>query len=137
MKSTHGMRNTRIKLERETFIVAAVMIEVFFYSFARKTGQQKICSGSGCQRVACKWIRLWVKEEKNMLGNILLIWILVSVFVGKREANRMFRMLLGLFIGFWVFRMVAGFGFALLPLIGLIWLGSEVVIPFVKGFLHS
>ena len=72
-----------------------------------------------------------------MLGNILLIWILVSVFVGKREANRMFRMLLGLFIGFWVFRMVAGFGFALLPLIGLIWLGSEVVIPFVKGFLHS
>ena len=72
-----------------------------------------------------------------MLGNIILIWILISVFVGKREANRMFRMLLGLFIGIWVFCLAAGFGFALLPLILLIWLFSEVVIPFAQGFLHT
>ena len=72
-----------------------------------------------------------------MLGNILLIWILISVFVGKREANHMFRVLLGLFIGIWVFRLAVRFGFALLPLILLLWLFSEVVIPFAKGFLHT
>ncbi len=72
-----------------------------------------------------------------MLVNLFVIWFLISVFVGSREANQMFRTVIGFFVAVWAVKMIIGFGIGLLPVILLIALFTHVVLPFVKGFMSS
>ena len=72
-----------------------------------------------------------------MLMNLFIIWVLISVFVGSKEANEFFRGMIGLLVGLWALRVIVRFGIRCLPMIIVIALFSRIVIPFVKGFLSS
>ena len=72
-----------------------------------------------------------------MLMNVILIWVLFSLFFGSREAGKVFRGIIGFFVVMWVIRMVLGFGFTLLPVILVIAVVSKVVVPFMSGFIDS
>ena len=66
-----------------------------------------------------------------MLMNLIVFWILSSMFFGSRETNYMVSRLFGILVFFWIFRLILGFGFGLLPLILLV---SKVIMPFCSGF---
>lgn len=69
-----------------------------------------------------------------MFMNLLVVWLLISVFVGSREANRFARTVFGILAVVWIIKVLVGFGLGLLPLILLIAVFSRVVVPFLKGF---
>ena len=66
-----------------------------------------------------------------MIINLIVFWILMSLFFGSRAAGRAFGFLFGILAFFWVVRLLAGFGLILLPLIVVIVVFSKVVVPFV------
>ena len=68
--------------------------------------------------------------------NLIVFWILMSLFFGSRAAGRAFGFLFGILAFFWVVRLLAGFGLILLPLIVVIVVFSKVVVPFVGTFLR-
>ena len=72
-----------------------------------------------------------------MLMNVFVFWILMSVFAGRREADRVFGAIFAMFVCIWAIRMIVGMSIGLLPLIVLAVLFSRVIRPFVKGFLSS
>ena len=74
------------------------------------------------------------KEVLKMLMNLIVFWILSSIFFGSRETNYIVSRLFGVLAFFWIFRLIIGFGFGLLPLIFLILLISKVIMPFCSGF---
>ena len=71
-----------------------------------------------------------------MIINLIVFWILMSLFFGSRAAGRAFGFLFGILAFFWVVRLLAGFGMILLPLIVVIVVFSKVVVPFVGTFLR-
>ena len=71
-----------------------------------------------------------------MLMNMIVFWILVSLFVGSKTAGRTIRFLFGIIAFFWVFRLLFGFGLILLPLIVVVAVFSKVIVPFVVTFLR-
>ena len=71
-----------------------------------------------------------------MIINLIVFWILMSLFFGSRAAGRAFGFLFGILAFFWVVRLLAGFGLILLPLIVVIVVFSKVVVPFVGTFLR-
>ena len=71
-----------------------------------------------------------------MLMNLFILWILMSLFCGSQAAGRTVRFLLGIVVFFWVVRLLAGFGLALLPVILVIFVFGKVVVPFVGTFLR-
>ena len=52
-----------------------------------------------------------------------------------REANRMLRIVLGIAVFGWAARIILSFGFSMLPIILFVLLLSNVVVPFVRGFV--
>ena len=72
-----------------------------------------------------------------MLMNIFVIWILISVFSGNREAGRTLRTVFGVIAGLWALRWILCFGIGLLPVILLVLLFTNVAAPFLKGFADS
>ncbi len=75
------------------------------------------------------------KGVPDMLMDLFVVWLLISVFIGSYEANRFFRIAFGFLAGMWILRLVLSFGIRLLPLIILAALFSYVIMPFVKGFM--
>ena len=71
-----------------------------------------------------------------MLMNMIVFWILVSLFVGSKTAGRTIRFLFGIIAFFWVFRLLFGFGLILLPLIVVVTVFSKVIVPIVVTFLR-
>ena len=71
-----------------------------------------------------------------MIINLIVFWILMSLFFGSRAAGRAFGFLFGILAFFWVVRLLVGFGLILLPLIVVIVVFSKVVVPFVGTFLR-
>ena len=71
-----------------------------------------------------------------MLMNLLILWILMSLFCGSRAAGSTVRFLFGIVVFFWVVRILASFGLILLPIIMLVLVFSKVVLPFVITFLR-
>ena len=71
-----------------------------------------------------------------MIINLIVFWILMSLFFGSRAAGRAFGFLFGILAFFWVVRLLVGFGLILLPLIVAIVVFSKVVVPFVGTFLR-
>ena len=71
-----------------------------------------------------------------MIINLIVFWILMSLFFGSRAAGRAFGFLFGILAFFWVVRLLAGFGLILLPFIVVIVVFSKVVVPFVGAFLR-
>ena len=69
-----------------------------------------------------------------MLMNLIVFWILSSIFFVSCETNYIVSRLFGVLAFFWIFRLIIGFGFGLLPLIFLILLISKVIMPFCSGF---
>ena len=68
--------------------------------------------------------------------NMIVFWILVSLFVGSKTAGRTIRFLFGIVVFFWVVRILACFGLILLPVVLVIFVFSKVVMPFVTTFLR-
>jgi hypothetical protein len=71
-----------------------------------------------------------------MIMNLIVFWILVSLFFGSRAAGRAMRYVFGIIAFFWMIRLLAGFGLFLLPAIVVIFVFSKVVVPFVGTFLR-
>jgi hypothetical protein len=71
-----------------------------------------------------------------MIMNLIVFWILMSLFFGSRAAGRTFGFLFGVMALIWVIGILAGFGLMLLPLIVVIVIFSKVVVPFVVAFLR-
>ena len=71
-----------------------------------------------------------------MIMNLIVFWILMSLFFGSRAAGRAFGFLFGIMALIWVVGILAGFGLMLLPLIVVIVIFSKVVVPFVVTFLR-
>ena len=71
-----------------------------------------------------------------MIMNLIVFWILVSLFFGSRAAGRAMRYVFGIIAFFWMIRLLAGFGLFLLPVIVVIFVFSKVVVPFVGTFLR-
>ena len=69
-----------------------------------------------------------------MIMNLIVFWILMSLFFGSRAAGRAFGFLFGIMALIWVVGILAGFG--LMPLIVVIVIFSKVVVPFVVAFLR-
>ena len=76
------------------------------------------------------------EEVSTMLMNMIVFWILMSLFCGSQAAGRTVRFLLGIVVFFWVVRILAGFGLILLPVVLVILVFSKVVFPFVVTFLR-
>ncbi len=72
-----------------------------------------------------------------MLKNIIIVWLLIAIFVGTRQANKFFHVAFGFIALGWVIKMIVGFGIKLLPLIIVIAIVTNVVWPFIKGFLDG
>lgn len=70
-----------------------------------------------------------------MLRSMFLLWIFMVLFGYGREANRMLRIVLGIAVFGWAARIILSFGFSMLPIILLVLLLSNVVVPFVRGFV--
>ena len=71
-----------------------------------------------------------------MIMNLIVFWLLASLFFGSKPAGRATRYLFGILVLFWVVRLLAGFGLILLPVIVVIFVFSKVVVPFVGTFLR-
>ena len=71
-----------------------------------------------------------------MIMNLIVFWLLASLFFGSRAAGRATRFLFGILVLFWMLRLLAGFGLALLPVIVAIFVFSKVVVPFAGTFLR-
>ena len=71
-----------------------------------------------------------------MIMNLIVFWLLATLFFGSRDAGRATRYLFGILVLFWVVRLLAGFGLALLPVILVIFVFGKVVVPFVGTFLR-
>ena len=71
-----------------------------------------------------------------MIMNLIIFWILMSLFLGSRAAGNMIRFLFGILAFFWVIGLLAGFGLMLLPLLIVIVIFSKVVVPFTVAFLR-
>ena len=71
-----------------------------------------------------------------MIMNLIVFWILVSLFFGSRAAGRAMRYVFGIIAFFWMIRLLAGVGLFLLPVIVVIFVFSKVVVPFVGTFLR-
>ena len=76
------------------------------------------------------------RRVRTMIMNLIVFWILMSLFFGSRAAGRAFGFLFGILAFFWVVRLLLGFGLILLPLIVVIIVFSKVVVPFVGTFLR-
>ena len=72
----------------------------------------------------------------EMLMNLFVFWILMSLFCNSRTAGRAVRFLFGILVFFWVCRLLFGFGLMLLPVILVIAVISKVIVPFVTAFLR-
>ncbi len=70
-----------------------------------------------------------------MLRSMFLLWIFMVLFGYGREANRMLRIVLGIAVFGWAARIILSFGFSMLPIILFVLLLSNVVVPFVRGFV--
>ena len=71
-----------------------------------------------------------------MLMNLIVFWIVMSLFAGSKAAGRTVRILFGIIAFFWVFRLLLGFGLILLPVIIAVFVFIKVVVPFVGTFLR-
>ena len=71
-----------------------------------------------------------------MLMNLLILWILMSLFCGSRAAGSTVRFLFGIIVFFWVIKLLAGFDLMILPVVLVILVISKVVLPFVTTFLR-
>lgn len=70
-----------------------------------------------------------------MLRSMFLLWIFMVLFGYGREANRMLQIVLGIAVFGWAARIILSFGFSMLPIILFVLLLSNVVVPFVRGFV--
>ena len=77
-----------------------------------------------------------LKEEWEMIVNLIVFWLLMSLFFGSRFAGKATRILIGMLALCWVIRLLAGFGIKLLPILLVIVVISKVVIPFFSTFLR-
>ena len=71
-----------------------------------------------------------------MLVKLFVLWVLMSLFCGSRNAGSAIRFLFGIIVFFWVIRLLFGFGLMLLPLIVVVMVFSKVIAPFVVTFLR-
>ena len=71
-----------------------------------------------------------------MIMNLIIFWILMSLFCGSRTAGSTVRFLFGIIVFFWVIKLLAGFGLMILPVVLVILVISKVVLPFVTTFLR-
>ena len=76
------------------------------------------------------------RKVSDMLMNLFVFWILMSLFCNSRTAGRAVRFLFGILVFFWVCRLLFGFGLMLLPVILVIAVISKVIVPFVTAFLR-
>ena len=72
-----------------------------------------------------------------MLMTMFFIFILISVMDGNRELRKAFYTFMKVVFGFWAFGWIVRCGIGLFPLIILIVLFTEVIQPFLKGFVES
>ena len=72
-----------------------------------------------------------------MLMTLFIVFILVSAMDGNRELRRAFYTFVKVLFGFWAFGWILRCGFGLLPLIIIVTLITQVVFPFLKGFVES
>ncbi len=76
------------------------------------------------------------RRVRDMLTNLLVFWVLASLFFGSRSAGRAVSVLFGFMVFFWVMRILFKFGLMLLPIILVVLVFSKVVVPFVVTFLR-
>ena len=79
-------------------------------------------------------VRTTERKVRKMIMNLIVFWILMSLFFGSRAAGRAFGFLFGIMALIWVVGILAGFG--LMPLIVVIVIFSKVAVPFVVAFLR-
>ena len=72
-----------------------------------------------------------------MLGFIIVMLVMWSVFGSDESSRRGLRAVFSAIAIFYGIRILFGVGFVFLPLIIIIWALSNVVIPFVGGFISS
>ena len=81
-------------------------------------------------------VRTTERKVRKMIMNLIVFWILMSLFFGSRATGRAFGFLFGIMALIWVVGILAGFGLMLLPLIVVIIIFSKVAVPFVVAFLR-
>lgn len=72
-----------------------------------------------------------------MLMKLLVFWILISIFWGSREANRILSGVIGIFAALWAVGLIIRIGIGLLPLILLAVVLGKILIPFLSRFFDQ
>ena len=97
-----------MRIKRKTFIVAVVMIEVFFDSGGIK-----------------------------MFGFIITILVISSLLGDVSGTRRLLKDIFTFMAVMYGLRLILLTGFHLIPFIIVVWALSNVVVPFIRGFMDS